>query len=93
MELWCHSPIAITKSLKTEIDAIGPVRYLISPNKIHYAHMGGGVALWMKWYFFTARVALLILTDLAQLRRAFRWLGIGDDDGVRHYEQGGDGLS
>lgn len=39
-ELWCHSPIELTEPLKAQIDALGPVRYLVSPNKIHYAHIG-----------------------------------------------------
>lgn len=45
-ELWCHSPIELTQALKTEIDALGSVRHLISPNKIHYAHIG----TWAKAY-------------------------------------------
>ncbi|MFW6264242.1 MAG: DUF4336 domain-containing protein [Cyanobacteriota bacterium] len=35
--LWCHSPIALTDQLKAEVDSLGNVRHLISPNKIHYA--------------------------------------------------------
>lgn len=38
-DLWCHSPIELTQELKNEIDALGSVRHLISPNKIHYAHI------------------------------------------------------
>lgn len=45
-ELWCHSPIELTEALKTEIDAIGSVRHLVSPNKIHYAHIN----TWAKAY-------------------------------------------
>ncbi|KYC44203.1 hypothetical protein WA1_00505 [Scytonema hofmannii PCC 7110] len=45
-ELWCHSPIELTQALKTEIDALGSVRHLISPNKIHYAH----ISTWVKAY-------------------------------------------
>ena len=39
-ELWCHSPTELTRKLKAQIDSIGCVRHLISPNKIHYAHIG-----------------------------------------------------
>lgn len=39
-ELWCHSPTELTPELKAQIDSLGPVRHLISPNKIHYAHIG-----------------------------------------------------
>lgn len=45
-ELWCHSPTELTDNLKAEIDTLGKVRHLISPNKIHYAHIG----TWAKVY-------------------------------------------
>ncbi len=35
-DLWIHSPINLTSSLKQELDKLGNVKYLISPNKIHY---------------------------------------------------------
>lgn len=37
--LWCHSPIALTPGLQAKIDALGEVRHLVSPNKIHYAYI------------------------------------------------------
>ncbi len=45
-DLWCHSPIELVPELKAKIDALGSVRHLISPNKIHYAHIGS----WAKAY-------------------------------------------
>ena len=45
-ELWCHSPIELTPELQDEIDQLGPVRHLVSPNKIHYAHIN----TWAKAY-------------------------------------------
>lgn len=45
-ELWCHSPTALTPSLKAEIDGLGPVHHLVSPNKIHYAF----IAAWSRAY-------------------------------------------
>jgi hypothetical protein len=39
-DLWCHSPTELTMELKTQIDSLGSPRHLISPNKIHYAHIG-----------------------------------------------------
>ena len=39
-DLWCHSPTELTPELKAQIDSLGSLRYLISPNKIHYAHIG-----------------------------------------------------
>lgn len=36
-DLWCHSPIKLTPSLLEEVRALGSVKHLISPNKLHYA--------------------------------------------------------
>lgn len=44
--LWCHSPIAPDDGLFAAIDALGPVRHLVSPNKLHYAH----IAAWKRRY-------------------------------------------
>ncbi|MGF6148302.1 Uncharacterised protein [Kingella potus] len=44
--LWCHSPIAPAPELLAQIDALGEVRHLVSPNKIHYAH----IAAWKARY-------------------------------------------
>lgn len=38
--LWCHSPIAPDEGLFAAIDALGPVRHLVSPNLLHYASIG-----------------------------------------------------
>ncbi|MFC5438649.1 DUF4336 domain-containing protein [Rhodanobacter ginsenosidimutans] len=45
-ELWCHSPIAPDQALFAAIDALGPVRHLVSPNLLHYAH----IAAWKQRY-------------------------------------------
>ena len=44
--LWCHSPVAPAPELFAQIDALGEVRHLVSPNKIHYAH----IAAWKARY-------------------------------------------
>jgi hypothetical protein len=38
--LWVHSPIRPDENLLAEIDALGPVGHLVSPNKIHHISMG-----------------------------------------------------
>ncbi len=45
-DLWCHSPIVPDKTLLAQIDALGTVRHLVSPNMIHYAY----IADWKKLY-------------------------------------------
>jgi len=44
--LWCHSPVKPTESLFKEIDLLGEVKHLVSPNPIHYAYIGD----WQKEY-------------------------------------------
>ena len=39
-DLILHSPIAFDERLATEIQALGTVRHLVSPNQFHYAHIG-----------------------------------------------------
>lgn len=34
--LWVHSPIKPTEQLCQQIDALGPVRFLVAPNKLHH---------------------------------------------------------
>lgn len=38
--VWVHSPIAPDPGLMAEVDALGPVSWLVAPNWIHYAHVG-----------------------------------------------------
>jgi hypothetical protein len=45
-ELFVWSPIALTETLKAETDALGIVRHLVSPNKIHHLFM----AEWKRAY-------------------------------------------
>ncbi len=45
-DLWCHSPIAPDEGLVAQIDALGTVQHLVSPNMIHYAY----IADWKKLY-------------------------------------------
>jgi Domain of unknown function (DUF4336) len=45
-DLFLWSPIEPDGGLRSRIDALGPVRHLVSPNKIHYAHIG----VWQRAY-------------------------------------------
>ena len=38
--LWIWSPIALTDELAAEVDALGPVRHLVSPNALHHLYLG-----------------------------------------------------
>lgn len=45
-DVWVHSPIGISNELEKAVSAIGPVRYLVAPNWIHYAW----VSAWQKHF-------------------------------------------
>ena len=39
-DLFLHSPIAFDERLAAELQTLGTIRHLISPNQWHYAHIG-----------------------------------------------------
>lgn len=43
---WIWSPIALTPDLERAVDSIGPVRYIVSPNKIHHLFMPEWAERW-----------------------------------------------
>lgn len=38
--LFVHSPVALTGALKEQVDSLGNVEHLVSPNRIHYWWIG-----------------------------------------------------
>jgi hypothetical protein len=38
-ELFVWSPVALTPALKRDVDALGPVQYVISPNRLHHLYL------------------------------------------------------
>lgn len=38
-DLWIWSPIELTSDLRQSVDALGPVRHLVSPNKLHHLYL------------------------------------------------------
>ena len=38
--LWVWSPIAPSRELEDAVRALGPVRHLVSPNKLHHLFLG-----------------------------------------------------
>ncbi|HKQ44216.1 MAG TPA: DUF4336 domain-containing protein [Rhizomicrobium sp.] len=37
--LWIWSPVKLTENLRAEVDRLGPVRHLVSPNKLHHLYL------------------------------------------------------
>jgi len=44
--VWVWSPVALSKELASAVNAIGPVRHIVSPNKIHHLFLGEWVERW-----------------------------------------------
>ena len=48
-----HSPVALDARLRAELDAIGPVRFVVAPNRVHHLYAGRvgetypGARLWV----------------------------------------------
>ena len=39
--LFIWSPVALSAALRREVDELGPVRYVVSPNRLHHLWLGG----------------------------------------------------
>jgi len=44
--VWVWSPVALTEELADEVQAIGSVRHIVSPNKIHHLFLNEWAARW-----------------------------------------------
>jgi len=44
--IWVWSPVALTEELAASVDAIGPVRHIVSPNKIHHLFLSQWQECW-----------------------------------------------
>ena len=66
-DLWVWSPVALTDSVREEVAALGPVRQLVTPNKIHHLFLSEWARAWPE-------AALYAPPGLARRRRdlAFR---------------------
>ena len=54
-DLWLHSPIPISDALREEIDALGPVRYLVAPSCFHHMFVGPWKEAYPDAQIFAAR--------------------------------------
>lgn len=43
---WVWSPVALTEELASAVEAIGPVRHIVSPNKIHHLFLSQWAERW-----------------------------------------------
>ena len=65
--LWLHSPIPIAPKLKVALDALGEVRYIVAPNKMHHLFAGDCAAVFPQAQLFGAPGLHAKWPDLSQL--------------------------
>ncbi len=44
--LFLHSPIHISSKLRSELERLGSVKHIVSPNKLHHLYLGAAVAMY-----------------------------------------------
>jgi hypothetical protein len=64
--LWVWSPIALDERLQDEVNALGPVRHLVSPNKLHHLFL-------RQWADAWPAASLHATPQLARRRRDLRF--------------------
>jgi hypothetical protein len=45
-EVWVWSPVALTQELAEEVQSVGPVRHIVSPNKLHHLFLREWASRW-----------------------------------------------
>lgn len=70
--LWLHSPVRPTPELRAATDALGPVRWLVAPNRWHHLYVGDWQAAYPAAQVYGAR-------GLGKKRKDLTLAGILDD--------------
>jgi len=53
-KLWVWSPIALTEKLAGEVEALGVVRYVVAPNKLHHLFLSEWMDRWPEAAFYAS---------------------------------------
>ena len=70
--LWLHSPIPIDDTLRAELDALGPVQFIVAPNKLHHLFMASCAAAFPAATLHGAPGLAAKRPDIASLRELDR---------------------
>ena len=71
-DLWVWSPVGLSDELAAEVEALGAVRHLVSPNKIHHLFLGEWAARWPEAEIYAS-------PGLAKKRRDLQFVAELDD--------------
>ena len=68
--LWVWSPVELTERLRREVEALGPVTHLVSPNKLHHLYLASwrstfpGASIWGPALTIRLRTTWIFRTSL-----------------------------
>lgn len=68
-DLFLHSPVHLSDSLRGELDALGKVKYVIAPNRFHHLHIGEYAKAYPEAELYAA-------PGLPEKRRDIRFTGV-----------------
>lgn len=54
-DLILHSPVAITHEIRSSLNEIGVVKYIVAPNKFHHLHIGSYITCYPEALLYAAR--------------------------------------
>lgn len=66
--LWLHSPVPLSNDVRAQLAALGPVRYIVAPSKVHHLFAGECHALFPEATLFGAPGLAHKRPDLAGMR-------------------------
>jgi len=64
-DLWVWSPVKLTEALRTEVDRLGSVRHLVSPNKLHHLYLQAWKAAYPKASLWGPQSTITKRSDLS----------------------------
>jgi hypothetical protein len=67
--LWVHSPLRLTPEQRQAVEALGPVRFLVAPNKYHHLFIGEWMAAYPQARAYAA-------PGLSEKRKDLRFHGV-----------------
>ena len=68
-DLFLHSPVRLSDGLRSELDALGKVKYLVAPNRFHHLHIGDYVKVYPEAELYAA-------PGLPEKRRDVQFTGV-----------------
>jgi len=52
--LFVHSPVALDRATRLALDALGPARHVVAPNRFHHLHAGAYPVVYLDARFYAA---------------------------------------